>query len=74
MQKDNETPREAPCYKAYFAHQEAIAIARQKIKKIHGFNSLVKNLGLSLDNVGITLYVEKQERQVAKAINSVPLI
>lgn len=74
VQKDNETPREAPCYKAYFAHQEAIAIARQKIKKIHGFNSLVKNLGLSLDNVGITLYVEKQERQVAKAINSVPLI
>ncbi len=74
VQKDNETPREAPCYKAYFAHQEAIAITRQKIKKIHGFNSLVKNLGLSLDNVGITLYVEKQERQVAKAINSVPLI
>lgn len=74
VQKDNETPREAPCYKAYFAHQEAIAIARQKIKKIHGFNSLVKNLGLSLDNVGITLYVEKQERHVAKAINSVPLI
>ena len=74
VQKDNETPREAPCYKAYFAHQEAIAITRQKIKKIHGFNSLVKNLGLSLDNVGITLYVEKQVRQVAKAINSVPLI
>lgn len=56
--KENDTPREAPCYKAYFAHQQAIAIARQKIAKVHGFNSLVKNLGLDLANVDIELYTK----------------